>query len=51
MLSYIIKIYGIRCCRFHPAESAWFVAEDENKCTQTRTVWWRKRDGTGTLLR
>ena len=31
-------------------QSLHVVAEDENKCTQTRTVWWRKRDGTGTLL-
>ena len=22
----------VSCCRLHPAESEWFVAEDENKC-------------------
>ena len=32
-------------------QSLHVVAEDENKCTQTTLVLWRKRDGTGTLLR
>ena len=46
------KVRGhVECCRICLAESAWFVDEDENKCTQATEVLWRKRDGADTLWR